>query len=206
MQRFAVLRYDRRERYSGSVLQGDAFDRPGDFAFGNPRTAHAHRQAVHFAGGLAGPFDLFDLRRLFYLAQRDDGARQFRRSVGRQPVGADAEQSAHRRTGFAAIRRQEEDAAAFGDGRFDPLLQVGGRLCFFDADFAGQFGQGRLGPRPDNVFEGRVVAEQNVFAGIQIEQAGAARAVQPEKIQERAVLPESERIARIVGRRFVVAR
>ena len=97
------------------MLQGDAFDRPGDFAFGNPRTAHAHRQAVHFAGGLAGPFDLFDLRRLFYLAQRDDGARQFRRSVGRQPVGADAEQSAHRRTGFAAIRRQEEDAAAFGD-------------------------------------------------------------------------------------------
>ena len=40
----------------------------------------------------------------------------------------------------------------------------------------------------------------------QIEQAGAVRAVQSEKIQERAVLPESERIARIVGRRFVVAR
>ena len=69
---------------------------------------------------------------------------------------------------------------------------MGGRLCFFDADFAGQFGQGRLGPRPDNVFEGRVVAEQVAYLKAKVAYLEKLRALRASKSRGASEAPSSD--------------
>ena len=81
VERFAVLAYDRHERYARAVLQRDAVDSSGDLLFDDSRPAHVHYLQVHFGADRAGAFDLRDFLRVFDFAQCDDRFSQRNRDV-----------------------------------------------------------------------------------------------------------------------------
>ena len=203
VERFAVLRHDRRERYALSLGLGDAFDGACDLAFHDARAAHPHGRRVHVVADPEGAFHLFDLFGALLLAHFRHGEHQVYRLVVVQQCGLDTQQRRQLEFGLAAVGRQEMDFAAQGDGPAQPRFELRHRECGRDADFGAHLAQ-RSGP--DDVLDCEIVAVQRLFARVGVDQAGDGRHVQPEIVAERGVLAEIVGVVGVVVRREGVAR
>ena len=198
MQRFAVLRHDRRERHAPSECFGNAFDRAGDFALDDAGTAHLHCRSVHGVADVERFFELLDLLGTFLFPHLGYGHHQLDRLVIVQCGRFEAQQVGEQQLGFASVRGQVVDAASLDDGFGQVRFQVGQREGVRNACFGPLFAQRRLRPRPDDVFDREVVAVQRNLSGVGIDQADQRRGVESEVVEERGVLAEIIGVVEVV--------
>ena len=206
MQRFAVLRDDRRERHARTVGFGDAFDGARDFALDDARAAHLHGQRVHLVADLERALHLFDLLGALFLAHFGHGEHQVYRLVVVQQCGFDTQQRRQPKLCLSAVRGQEMDFAPQRNGFAEPFLEFGEGICRCDADLCAQLAQRGLRACPDDVLDREIVAVECLFARVGVDQARQRGDVQPEIVEERRILPEIVGVVRIVVGRKGVAR
>ena len=196
VERFAVLRDDRGERYALSARLGHPFDGPCDFALDDPRAAHLHGQRVHVVSDAEGALHGFDLLGALLFAHFGHGEHQVDGLVVVQRCGFDSEEFRELEFGFAAIGRQVVDLAPECDGLSEPGGEFGHREGGRHADLGAHFAEGGLRPGPDDVLDGEVIAVEGLLAGIGIDEPDDVGDIQPEIVSERGVLPE---IVGVVG-------
>ena len=198
MQRFAVLRDDRRERHARTVGFGDAFDGTCDFALDDARAAHLHGQRVHLVADLECALHLLDLLGALFLAHFGHGEHQVYRLVVVQQCGFDTQQRRQPKLSLSAVGRQEMDFAPQRNGFAEPFLEFGEGVCRRDADLCAQLAQRGLRACPDDVLDREIVAVECLFARVGVDQARQRGDVQPEIVKERRILPEIVGVVRVV--------
>ena len=200
MQRFAVLRDDRREGESRSERLGDAFDRAGDLALNDARAAELHGQRVHFVADAEGSLHLLDLLGALLFAHLRHGEHQVHRLVVVQQGGLDAQQFRQLELRFAAVGRQVVDFAPLGDGLAQARLEGGRREGLRNAYLGAQLAERGLRTGPDDVLDGEVVAVEGLLARVGVDQTHQRGNVESEVVEERRVLAEIVGVVGVVVR------
>ena len=194
MEHLAVRRGDGREREAAARPAGGLLqDGRGDLRLVDTRAGHPVGDEVHPRGDVHRLFDGGDLLRRLVVAHPDDGLDEGHVGALRLRLRREAQQRLQPHLVVAPVRGQETDLAAL-----QVLFQGRQRLRLLHAHEPGGLLQGRHRPGPDDIVDGKLVAEDDLLPVVNVDDGGKAGLVQAEEIQEGTVLAERVLVVMIV--------
>ena len=76
----------------------------------------------------------------------------------------------------------------------------------FNTNFSGLIGNGRLGAHPDDVVNIHIVAKQNFFTTLKVDQTNETGMIEAEKVGKMTILPVTVDIGRVIKGCVLVGR
>ena len=198
MKHFAVLCEDGGKAYSPSFRQSNAFHLSHNFLLNAADADALAGNGVHLLPENPGSIQFHDFLRGLYQPHADDGAYQ---SFGRF-INSEALQ-------FKGIIISgwwyRVDGTSLDNGLgYGPIeFRVGSAMRHTHE--GGLFCHRRLGAHPDYVIDADIIGINGLRTGVQIENCGKSRFVDPEIIEPGAVLAEFITIVFVLGRSLDIA-
>ena len=205
VQGLSAHRKDHRVSHPPAVGQRNAFHPARHLALVDPRAGHLHGGDVHLAGDLQGVLDFGQLQVGFHRALRGHRHNQRFGNVIIDPPRMEAEQRLQAKQVLRPVLRQEVNPAFLVQGVLQRISQLLCRYSVRDPAGLPTLADGRLRPHPDDLVDGVIVAEERFLIRVDIDQRRQPGKIQPEIIQERAVLAVVVTIITIVHRALVIA-
>ncbi len=177
----------------------------GQFGLRLPLARVAHGGHVHGAADVYGTLHFGHFFGAFVRALGHNGADQGFGSSAFLFRQRDVQGVFQQQHVVVAVRRREVDRLPCPPRFFQKRRQPAEWQHLAHARTGSEVFHGGHGAHPYDVFETQIVAENDLAPGIDVDYGGQPWFVDPEKIQEIAVLPEMIGIARVVHTYLVVA-
>ena len=204
VQRLSVHAEDDGERHGAAAREREPFDHAGDLLFHHARLAQLHGGGVHVIGGVGGPFHLGDLEFALDLAHGDDGLDEVEADIVGHLVEVAVQPLGHLDLRVGPVSGQDVDLASLGQGLLNIVAEAVEVAAVGDADAVALFLKRGERSAPNHVVDGDLHTEEDLFAGLEIDDAHQVGMVQPEVVGEVAVLTVDIGVVRVVERSFVV--
>ena len=160
---------------------------------------------VKLRGSFEGLLDLGHLGLCLRRPLANNGPNEGLRDSGVELIFVEAEQGLEPQAVFVAVGRENVDGPTLLLSAGEGSVELRHRCDSLDARSLRLFLEGGLFARPDDVFEGAVLAVEDRGAFIEIDQAVQIGPVKAEVVEESAVLLEGVRVGRIIPGRLPIA-